>query len=68
MITPRRFCSALAAASLVLTQGCATGYAPQLEVPPPGVATGPALWQLSDEDTTIYLFGTVHALRSIPIR
>lgn len=23
---------------------------------------GPALWKLSDEDTTIYLFGTVHAL------
>ncbi len=25
-------------------------------------ATGPALWQLSDEDTTIYLFGTIHIL------
>lgn len=24
---------------------------------------GPALWRLADEDTTIYLFGTVHALR-----
>ncbi|TIX50112.1 TraB/GumN family protein [Alteraurantiacibacter aquimixticola] len=24
--------------------------------------TGPALWQLSDEDTTVYLFGTVHVL------
>ncbi len=24
--------------------------------------SGPALWQLADEDTTIYLFGTVHAL------
>jgi uncharacterized protein YbaP (TraB family) len=23
---------------------------------------GPALWQVSDKDTTIYLFGTVHAL------
>lgn len=23
---------------------------------------GPALWQVSDEDTTIYLFGTVHVL------
>ncbi len=29
-----------------------------------GTATGsgPALWSVSDEDTTIYLFGTVHAL------
>ena len=25
-------------------------------------SSGPALWQLSDEDTTIYLFGTVHIL------
>ncbi|MEP3051332.1 MAG: TraB/GumN family protein [Erythrobacter sp.] len=24
--------------------------------------SGPALWQVSDEDTTIYLFGTIHAL------
>lgn len=26
-------------------------------------STGPALWKVSDADTTIYLFGTVHALR-----
>ncbi|MGF1454403.1 MAG: TraB/GumN family protein [Alphaproteobacteria bacterium] len=25
--------------------------------------TGPALWKLADEDTTIYLFGTVHILQ-----
>lgn len=24
---------------------------------------GPALWQLSDDDTTVYLFGTFHALK-----
>jgi len=24
--------------------------------------SGPALWRVSDEDTTVYLFGTVHAL------
>ena len=24
--------------------------------------SGPALWKLADEDTTIYLFGTIHAL------
>lgn len=24
--------------------------------------TGPALWKVADEDTTIYIFGTVHAL------
>ncbi|QUL38758.1 TraB/GumN family protein [Erythrobacter sp. JK5] len=26
------------------------------------VAKGPALWKVADEDTTIYLFGTIHAL------
>lgn len=25
--------------------------------------TGPGLWRLADEDTTVYLFGTVHILR-----
>ena len=25
-------------------------------------AAGPALWQVSDDDTTIYLFGTIHVL------
>lgn len=28
----------------------------------PATASGPALWKVADEDTTIYLFGTVHAL------
>lgn len=28
----------------------------------PAAASGPALWQVADEDTTIYLFGTVHIL------
>src|SRR5688572_10249931 len=29
----------------------------------PAAATGrPALWQVSDRDTTIYLFGTIHLL------
>ncbi|WP_428028493.1 TraB/GumN family protein [Altererythrobacter sp.] len=27
-----------------------------------GESAGPALWKVADEDTTIYLFGTVHAL------
>ncbi|MBC2664735.1 TraB/GumN family protein [Novosphingobium flavum] len=29
---------------------------------PPTVPVTPALWKLSDKDTTIYLFGTIHAL------
>jgi len=31
---------------------------PSVPLPPPG----PALWRVSDGDTTVYLFGTVHAL------
>lgn len=27
-----------------------------------GAAPGPAMWKVADEDTTIYLFGTVHVL------
>lgn len=30
--------------------------------PPVTAVPGPALWKLADTDTTIYLFGTVHAL------
>ena len=29
---------------------------------PTAAAKGPALWKVADEDTTIYLFGTVHVL------
>ena len=59
----------LAAAPLALMlQGCAT-YADDTAVASAPVAPaeqgtgeGPALWKVADEDTTIYLFGTVHAL------
>lgn len=40
--------------------GCAHAGAPIAAAPPP--PQGPALWQVADEDTTIYLLGTVHAL------
>ncbi|GMM94312.1 TraB/GumN family protein [Qipengyuania sp. MTN3-11] len=49
-------------------QACATTPAEEVSAalaPAPVAATtasGPALWKVSDEDTTIYLFGTVHAL------
>lgn len=57
----------LSALALQLVSGCAT---PAEEVrglaPAAGqsqdVATGPAIWKVADEDTTIYLFGTIHAL------
>ena len=54
-----------AAATLAFAlQGCAA-Y-PDGDVataaPPATLGQGPALWKVADEDTTIYLFGTVHAL------
>lgn len=52
--TLANFCCALA---LVLNGALATAQ-PRAEP----VSTGPALWELYDEDTTIYLFGTVHFL------
>lgn len=36
--------------------------APAAVAAPAPAASGPALWKVADADTTIYLFGTVHAL------
>ena len=52
----KRLLGSIAALSFGLS-ACAT-----VETPPPGAVPGPALWRVADEDTTIYLFGTVHAL------
>ncbi|MEO6041852.1 MAG: TraB/GumN family protein, partial [Croceibacterium sp.] len=61
----RRLLAAAAAVSLTLG-GCAQLASERVtsaaEVPPAGAVAGPALWKVSDADTTIYLFGTVHAL------
>ncbi len=46
-------------AALALALG---NVAARAEAPPEGAVPGPALWKVADEDTTIYLFGTVHAL------
>jgi uncharacterized protein YbaP (TraB family) len=59
-MTLKRLIATAAAASLALA-GCTTTPA-RAEGPPPGAVPGPALWQVADDDTTIYLFGTVHAL------
>ena len=55
----RRLLSSASALLLGLS-GCTPG--PLVETPPAGAVPGPALWEVADEDTTIYLFGTVHAL------
>ncbi len=52
----KRLLGTLVAFTLGLS-GCAT-----VETPPAGATPGPALWRITDDDTTIYLFGTVHAL------
>ena len=65
----------LAASSLVLLlSGCAPPAADVAPAAAPKVSAGkvgpdgridadPALWVVKDEDTTVYLFGTVHVLR-----
>lgn len=44
--------------ALSLLAACASASPPQPKMPP----AHPALWKLSDADTTIYLFGTIHVL------
>lgn len=56
----RRPYASLAAVALLFSAGCATHY---IDGPRPETAEiGPALWQVTDDDTKVYLFGTVHAL------
>ncbi len=54
----RKLTRSLCAAAIALTGACATTPAP----PVAPAVSGPALWKVADADTTIYLFGTVHAL------
>lgn len=62
--------AALASPGCTRSEGLAPGAPPAPVVAQTEVATeaevstpsGPALWKVADEDTTIYLFGTVHAL------
>jgi uncharacterized protein len=65
---PRRLAAGLAfvafgaSPALADPQSFPTPVAPVLrEIPPPPLH--PALWMVKDADTTIYLFGTIHALK-----
>jgi uncharacterized protein YbaP (TraB family) len=69
----RKLAGLLGALSLALATSACTGgkERPVAALPTPvqsaaaapvAPSDGPALWRVSDEDTTIYLFGTVHAL------
>ena len=53
---------ALASVALAFSASCAAQEATVAETMPAGAQPGPALWQVSDEDTNVYLFGTVHVL------
>lgn len=56
----RRGLAAAAAALATLTTACAPMAETVAVAPAP--LSGPALWKVADEDTTVWLFGTVHAL------
>ncbi|MFA6220355.1 MAG: TraB/GumN family protein [Erythrobacter sp.] len=69
--TPKRLCRhlslfvALPVAAALLASAPAASQTTEVVVataPHPAGHRGPALWKVADEDTTIYLFGTVHAL------
>ena len=54
--------TALAALSLALPGTLAAQEAVSTDTMPADATAGPALWLVEDEDTSIYLFGTVHVL------
>jgi uncharacterized protein YbaP (TraB family) len=60
----RKFVEFVASAALALSgvSASAQSAASLADAAPPGSIPGPALWKVADADTTIYLFGTVHAL------
>lgn len=60
MSTTRHIRTALVGGFALALSACAT--AQTASPPSSAAAVGPALWKVADEDTTIYLFGTVHAL------
>ncbi|MXO73840.1 TraB/GumN family protein [Altererythrobacter aerius] len=64
MLKTRLLRTLASALGLLFLPGCAaTQDAARLAAAAPVAApAGPALWKVADEDTTIYLFGTVHVL------
>ena len=55
-------CAAIALAITPATPVVAQEAGTVASVSQQGTGEGPALWKLQDEDTTIYLFGTIHLL------
>lgn len=57
-VSSRKGWARLALAAALPLAACA----PRAEAPAASGAPRPAMWKLADEDTTIYLFGTIHLL------
>jgi len=58
----RSLASLCAAACLLALPGSAPAEAPAVSSATTAAAVRPALWKVSDADTTIWLFGTIHIL------
>lgn len=63
MFKPLRTVQVLAISAFALVgMACSASAAPPAPAKPPEAA-GPAMWVIKDEDSTIYLFGTVHLMK-----
>ncbi|WEK47067.1 MAG: TraB/GumN family protein [Candidatus Andeanibacterium colombiense] len=62
MITGLRRIAALLACAFALLLGVSAASASSTPEAGMKIHGGPAVWQVSDKDTTIYLFGTIHFL------
>ena len=58
----RNFVAGAAGSLALALSGGVAAQEPVSAVEQARATTGPALWQVKDDDTSIYLFGTVHAL------
>ncbi len=62
MIMPKPLVAALAMFAVCLASAASAQQMPASETAPSVQQLRPALWKVSDADTTIYLFGTIHLL------
>lgn len=59
---PHRIACAVSALAILALPACVASQSVEPVIAPVSAPAGPAMWKVADEDTTIYLFGTVHAL------
>lgn len=63
MFKPLRTVRVLAIGALALLGAACSGAKVAPSAPATPQASGPAMWVIKDEDSTIYLFGTVHLMK-----